>query len=351
MAGQHILIGGLRGRINLGYGFGKNVNCEIFTHAKSIKLRYGKIMVKNLAFVFPGQGSQALGMLEFEDNVQVRETFSEASDALGYNVWALCQEGPEEKLNQTEFAQPALLTASVALYRLALATLNIQDKIQYLAGHSLGEYSALVCANAIHLKNAVKLVAERGRLMQAAVPKGIGAMAAILGMEDEQVRVLCETHSRPESLVSPANYNCPGQIVIAGHADAVQRISELATALGAKRVIPLSVSVPSHCELMKSAAKKFEVVLENVEIKKPSLPILHNSDVQIHEEPSEIRKVLGQQLYQPVRWSEIIQKMEMLGVESILECGPKTVLTALNKRIVPKVDCSILKFESVMEGI
>jgi [acyl-carrier-protein] S-malonyltransferase len=309
-------------------------------------------MVKSLAFVFPGQGSQAIGMLsEFGDNVRVRETFSQASEALGYDVWALCQEGPEEKLNQTEFAQPALLTASVALYRLALATLNLQDKIQYLAGHSLGEYSALVCANAMHLKDAVKLVAERGRLMQEAVPKGVGAMAAILGLEDEQVRALCEANSSPESLVSPANYNCPGQIVIAGHADAVQRVSDLATALGAKRVIPLSVSVPSHCELMRSAAKKFETVLEKVEIKKPSISILHNTDVHSRDEPSEIRKVLGQQLYQPVRWSEIIQKMELLGVESILECGPKTVLTALNKRCAPKLDCSMLKFEPVMEGI
>jgi len=310
-------------------------------------------MTKNLAFVFPGQGSQSLGMLsEFGDNALVRDTFSEASSALGYNLWTLCQEGPEDKLNQTEFAQPALLTAGVALFRAACNTTQaktqLQNQIEFMAGHSLGEYSALVCAEAISLTAGVQLVAERGRLMQSAVPKGSGLMAAILGLEDEQIRALCEAHSKANALVSPANYNCPGQVVVAGHAEAVQRVVAEVKAMG-KRALPLSVSVPSHCELMQPAALSFEKVLEKVTIQSPKIRILHNVDISEHSEPSEIRKALVQQLCRPVRWNETIQKMELLGIQSILECGPNSVLTGLNKRISPSLNCTKVTIGEVTE--
>lgn len=309
-------------------------------------------MVKKLAFVFPGQGSQALGMLsEFEDNACVRDTFSEASKALGYDIWTLCQQGPEDKLNQTEFAQPAILTASVALYRAVCETLYSHNEIELFAGHSLGEYSALVCAYALSLTEAAPLVAERGRLMQQAVPNGLGAMAAILGLEDEQVLAVCDISSQSGSIVSPANYNCPGQVVVAGHADAVNRAMEKAKELGAKRTVLLSVSVPSHCELMKPAAEKFEALLNQIQFKTPTIQILHNVDISSHETPTALRSVLAQQLYKPVRWSETIQKMQMLGIQSVVECSPKTVLTALNKRSAPALDCSMVKFGQIMEEI
>lgn len=297
-------------------------------------------MIKKIAFVFPGQGSQSVGMLaQCSGHTIFDRTFQEASDTLGYDLWSLIKSGPESKLNKTQYTQPALLTASVALWRLW------QDRSDHqpvkLAGHSLGEYTALVCAGALTLKDAVSLVAERGRLMQEAVPEGVGAMAAILGLSDESVNHLC-VEMAYEECVSAANYNCPGQVVIAGHHSAVERVMEAAKRAGAKRAILLPVSVPSHCALMKPAALEFTQRLDTITIQIPSIPVVHNVDVCEHQTPEAIRQVLNMQLYSPVRWVETIQKMEKLNIESIFECGPGSVLSGLNKRISPNLHCAVL---------
>lgn len=309
-------------------------------------------MVEKIALVFPGQGSQKLGMLaQFSENTLVRNSFLEASQALGYDLWALIQEGPEEKLNQTEHTQPAILTASVALFRCWLQCdegSKIKKSISLLAGHSLGEYSALVYAEALSLASAVKLVRLRGQLMQAAVPMGTGAMAVILGLEDEQVRALCEKVSTETEKVSAVNYNCPLQVVVAGVSPAVARAMEEAKQLGAKRAMLLPVSMPSHCDLMKPAAEKFKQALEQVKFNQPKLPILHNADLSAHQDEASIRNILVQQLYCPVRWSETIQRMEDLGIQAIYECGPGKVLTGLNRRIVPNLKCDALPEEEVV---
>lgn len=287
-----------------------------------------------LAFLFPGQGSQAIGMLGelAAHHLEVAETFGEASEVLGYDLWRLVAEGPEERLNLTEYTQPAMLAAGVAAYRVWTKSCGILPG--WMAGHSLGEYTALVCGGALKFGDAVGLVAERARLMQNAVPAGVGAMAAILGMEDPAVVAICQRISSEEAVVTPANFNAPGQLVIAGHAAAVARAVETAKAEGAKRAVPLPVSAPSHCPLMADAAERFRETLARVALREPAIPVLHNADVAMHSSPEVIRAVLEKQLYSPVRWSESIRFMSDQGVRRFVECGPGKVLAGLNKRIL-----------------
>lgn len=301
-------------------------------------------MLERFAFVFPGQGSQFLGMLSdiAKRNPLIQETFAEATEALGYDLWNLTQIGPAEKLNQTEYTQPALLTAGVALWRLWAKNKDKEERPSLLAGHSLGEYTALVCAESLTLEAGVRLVALRGKAMQEAVPAGMGAMAAILGLSDEEVQKVCGEVSTEQNQVTPANYNSLGQVVIAGHTSAIQAAIVLAKEKGAKRAILLPVSVPSHCGLMLPAAEQLSRALETVSFKSPSLPILHNVDVQEHKTVAAIKKALIEQLYQPVRWVETIQAIAKRGVEAIYECGPGAVLSGLNKRIVQNVRCETL---------
>ncbi|MDH5630440.1 MAG: ACP S-malonyltransferase [Gammaproteobacteria bacterium] len=282
------------------------------------------------AFVFPGQGSQKVGMLQdFADDKIVIDTFQEASDALGYDLWQLVLNGPEEELNQTHRTQPALLTASTALWRLWCSNNN---KPAYLAGHSLGEYSALVVANSLSLSEGVKLVEKRGELMQQAVPAGTGKMAAIIGLDDALIQQACEEAANGE-VVSPVNYNSPGQVVIAGQAAAVERAMEACKEKGAKRALPLPVSVPSHCALMKPAAEGLKERLESIEILQPNIPLINNVDVKVETDPQAIKDALIRQLYSPVRWTETVQYIVSKGVTDLVECGSGNVLSGLAKRI------------------
>ncbi len=286
----------------------------------------------SLAFVFPGQGSQSVGMLKdlAAEFTEVEATFKQASDALGYDLWDVVQNGPAEKLNQTDVTQPAMLSAGVAVWRIWQAKGGAQPVM--MAGHSLGEYTALVCAGALDFSDAVKLVAERGRLMQEAVPAGEGAMAAILGLDDDAVIQVCEDAAEGEVL-SAVNFNSPGQVVIAGQKTAVERALGVAKEKGAKRALLLPVSVPSHCALMKPAAQKLEQILADIELREPVIPVLNNVDVQAQSDAAEIRAALVKQLHSPVRWVETIRKMAADGVDSLIECGPGKVLAGLNKRI------------------
>ena len=286
----------------------------------------------SLAFVFPGQGSQSVGMLKAlaEQYSEVDATFKEASEVLGYDLWDIVQNGPAEKLNQTDVTQPAMLSAGVAVWRIWQAKGGAKPEL--MAGHSLGEYTALVCAGALDFTDAVKLVAERGRLMQEAVPAGEGAMAAILGLEDDVVRQVCEEAAEGEVL-SAVNFNSPGQVVVAGQKTAVERAVKVAKDKGAKRALMLPVSVPSHCALMKPAAEKLAQVLADVEIRKPTIPVINNVDVQAESSAEDIRAALVKQLHSPVRWVETIRKMAADGVDHLIECGPGKVLVGLNKRI------------------
>ncbi len=290
-------------------------------------------MIQKIAFAFPGQGSQSVGMLKNIAPLHpiIQETFQEASDTLGYDLWKLSEQGPIEQLNQTEFTQPALLTASVALWRLWLLENNPLPEMA--AGHSLGEYSALVCANALSLSEGVNLVSIRGRLMQAAVPEGKGAMAAILGLDDATVNAICQEESRDNDSVAAANYNAVGQVVISGNTLAVLRAMEKAKAQGAKRTIQLPVSVPSHCELMQPAAILLKETLNSISFKLPTFPVIHNVDVKVHFTIEEIKQALIDQVFKPVRWVETIQYMAQHGVTHIRECGPGSVLSSLSKRI------------------
>ena len=292
---------------------------------------------KHFSMVFPGQGSQAVGMLKSlaEDFAQVSDTFGEASAALGHDLWKLVQEGPAEQLNQTQHTQPAMLAAGVAVWRVWRAEAGVAPAV--MAGHSLGEYSALVCAGAIEFSAAVRLVADRGRFMQQAVAQGAGGMAAVLGLEDDKVRELCSLAARTE-VVEAVNYNSPGQVVIAGTKAAVDRACELAKAAGAKRVLPLPVSVPSHCALMKPAAERLSALLAEIEIKMPTIPVLHNVNVAEAADSASIKQLLAQQLYSPVRWVETIQAMAVRGIDTLVEAGPGKVLTGLNKRIDRKLN-------------
>ena len=288
----------------------------------------------SLAFVFPGQGSQAVGMLSelASSYLEVKEVFAEASEALSYDLWAMVQNGPEETLNLTHHTQPAMLAAGVAVWRAWRGQGGALPAV--MAGHSLGEYSALVCAGVLKFEQAVRLVAERGRLMQEAVPAGSGAMAAILGLEDAQVVDICERAAQDGEVVAAANFNSPGQVVLAGHTAAVERSVELARLAGAKRAVRLNVSVPSHCVLMKPAALRLAEYLRNVDFDRPQIPVIHNADAAAHDDPDAIRDALARQLYSPVRWVDIIRSMAAQGVTTLIECGPGKVLVGLNKRIV-----------------
>lgn len=288
-------------------------------------------MSASLAFVFPGQGSQSLGMLAElgAQHAVVRDTFAEASAALGYDLWALVQEGPEERLNQTDKTQPAILTASIALWRLWQAEGGVQPA--YVAGHSLGEYSALVAAGSLAFADAVKLVERRGQLMQEAVPAGTGGMAAILGLEDADVLAACAEAAQGE-VVSAVNFNAPGQVVIAGAAKAVERAIEACKARGAKRAVALPVSVPSHCALMRPAAERFAEAVEAVQWQMPQIALVQNVTAQVPADLEALKRDLLAQLYSPVRWVESVQLLAEKGVTDLVECGPGKVLAGLNKR-------------------
>ena len=291
----------------------------------------------NLAFVFPGQGSQALNMLAdlASEFPSVEETFAEASHSVGVNLWALVQDGPEEALNRTENTQPALLAAGVAVWRVWQELDGPQPAV--LAGHSLGEYTALVCAGALSLGEGAALVAERGRLMQAAVPPGVGAMAAILGGDDAQIAQVCAEVANGQ-VVSPANYNAPGQLVIAGDADAVDRALARLAELGVKKAVKLAVSVPSHCALMRDAADRLAERFESIAWQLPKYRIVQNAEAKSYDSVDDIRAALARQLYQPVRWTETVHVLAAGGVKRVAECGPGKVLTGLLKRIERALD-------------
>ncbi|MEC6907960.1 ACP S-malonyltransferase [Photobacterium piscicola] len=288
--------------------------------------------MSKFAIVFPGQGSQTVGMLAdlAEQFDVVKQTFAEASDALGYDLWALVQNGPVEDLNQTQRTQPALLTASVAIWRVWQQQGGEQPVV--LAGHSLGEYSALVCAGVIDFQAAVKLVELRGKLMQEAVPAGVGAMSAIIGLDNDAIAAAC-AQAAEDQVCSPVNFNSPGQVVIAGNKEAVERANVLCKEAGAKRALPLPVSVPSHCALMKPAADKLAIALEGIAFSAPTIPVINNADVATETDPVAIKLALVKQLYNPVRWTESVERMAAEGVEELLEMGPGKVLTGLTKRI------------------
>lgn len=298
--------------------------------------------MKTFAMVFPGQGSQAIGMLgelAIHYNV-VEETFKQASDVLGYDLWALVQSGQAEELNQTWRTQPALLAASVAVYRVWQE--KYPDlKPAVMAGHSLGEFSALVCAGVVDFQDAIKLVELRGRLMQKAVPQGTGAMYAIIGLDNQTIIDCCEKATEGE-VVSAVNFNSPGQVVIAGAKSAVERAAQLCKDAGAKRALPLAVSVPSHCALMKPAADQLAVALDSISFKAPQVPVINNVNVKQQTSADDIRNALVRQLYSPVRWSESVEKMASQGVAVLVEMGPGKVLTGLAKRINKSLDaCAV----------
>ena len=289
-----------------------------------------------IACVFPGQGSQAVGMLKELADVHpsILDTFAQASEALGYDLWDVVQNDPDNKLNETQVTQPALLTASVAIYRL-LAEQGIAP--EYMAGHSLGEYSALVAAGSLSLADAVKLVERRGQLMQEAVPAGQGGMAAILGLEDADVIAACAEAAQGD-VVSAVNFNSPGQVVIAGAKAAVERAIEVCKAKGAKRALPLPVSVPSHCELMRPAAERFAESIAAIDWQAPQIPLVQNVSASVVSDVGTLKTDLLQQLYKPVRWVESIQALAANGALQLVECGPGKVLAGLNKRCADGVN-------------
>lgn len=285
-----------------------------------------------LAFVFPGQGSQSIGMAaQLADTYpEIRQAFEEASEGAGLDLWQLSQDGPEDRLNRTEFTQPALLAASVATWNAWRAAGGAMPEL--LAGHSLGEYSALVAGGTLSLRDAAKLVRERGRLMQAAVAEGEGAMAAVIGAEDELVLEVCRQASG-ERIVAPANFNSPGQIVIGGDAKAVDQALELLAGRGVRKVVRLAVSVPSHTALMRGAANRLAEAMSTVAWNEPSVPLVQNVDAQVHDSLQAIRDALVRQLYLPVRWTGCVQALAAAGVTQMVECGPGKVLAGLVKRI------------------
>lgn len=293
------------------------------------------------AFVFPGQGSQSIGMMQklAEAYPQVQQIFVNASSVLNIDLWSIVNDGPEEKINSTDITQPVMLASGYATWRLYKEA-GGKDPV-VMAGHSLGEYTALVCAGAIDFQDAIKLVAARGRYMQEAVPAGTGAMAAILGLDDEIVTQVCNDAAQ-QQIVQAVNFNSPGQVVIAGHKTAVERAAELAKEKGAKRAVLLPVSVPSHCQLMKPAAERLANDLAKITVKPPKIPVINNVDVKTQADANAIRDALARQLYQPVRWVETVQQMTKDGVTNIVECGPGKVLVGLNKRIDKAVNNSAI---------
>ena len=307
-------------------------------------------MMDKLAFIFPGQGSQSVGMLaEHIETPVVQQTFAEASEVLGFDLLSLVTEGPARVLNQTENTQPALLTASVALWRL-WEQKSDGAKPAFLAGHSLGEYSALVSAGVMPFADAVRIVRQRGLFMQEAVPQGTGAMAAVLGLDDDAVLEVCAAAAQGE-VVEAVNLNSPGQVVIAGHVQAVERAAGLAKEAGARRAMLLPVSVPSHCALMKPAADKLAVELQSVELKAPEIPVIHNVTADTCSDPDQIRSNLVAQLYSPVRWVETINRFNESGVTRFVECGPGKVLAGLNKRIVRRTPVSVLESAAAFDEL
>ena len=306
-----------------------------------------------LAFVFPGQGSQSLGMLAGLSDLHplIRETFSEASDGAGVDLWALSQQGPEEQLNRTEYTQPALLAAGVAVWRLWQAQGGVAPA--RLAGHSLGEYAALVAAGALSLRDAAHLVRIRGQLMQDAAPAGVGAMAAVLGAEDAVVVEACEQASQ-DAVVVPANYNSPGQIVIGGHAAAVDRAIALLAEKGVRKAVKLAVSVPSHTPLMREAANRLSETMADLAWQTPALPVVQNVDAEVRDSVQAIRDALVRQLYLPVQWTACVQALAAQGATRIAECGPGKVLSGLVKRIDKSLDGRALgtpdEFASALEA-
>lgn len=292
-----------------------------------------------LAFVFPGQGSQKVGMLAAaaERFVVVAETFSEASDALGYDLWALAQAGPQEALNLTERTQPLLLAASVALWRAWRQSGGAMPAL--LAGHSLGEFSALVCAESIDFADAVRLVRARGQFMQTAVPVGEGSMAAILGMEDQQIVDLCREASSAGGVVEAVNFNSPGQVVIAGNVAAVDRALELLKAAGCKRAMPLPVSAPFHTSLMRPAGERLQEAMATLTFRTPLIPVVHNVHARTESDPARIRELLFEQIFSAVQWTGCVEYMVAQGISSTVECGPGKVLSGLGKRIDKSLSC------------
>lgn len=295
------------------------------------------IQNNQLAFVFPGQGSQSVGMLAemAESYPDIKATFAQASEVLGLDLWALVSDGPTEELNQTHNTQPAMLAAGVALWRVWCAQSDVRPA--YMAGHSLGEYTALVCSGVLDFADAIALVAARGRFMQEAVPEGVGAMAAVLGLTDEQVIQVCADAAQGE-VCSAVNFNSPGQVVIAGNSAAIDRAMVAAKETGAKRALKLPVSVPSHCALMQPAADKLYVQMQGINFAELDVTLLHNVDVSAHKDAEEIRQVLKQQLFMPVRWVDTVNALSEQGVSTFVEMGPGKVLMGLNKRSVKTAD-------------
>jgi [acyl-carrier-protein] S-malonyltransferase len=301
-----------------------------------------------LGFIFPGQGSQSVGMMNGYDSLPVvRETLQEASDILGQNLWQLVTQGPLEELNLTVNTQPVMLAAGAAVYRGWLELGGTTPAL--VAGHSLGEYTALVAAGALSLADALPLVRYRAQVMQEAVAEGVGGMAAILGLDDAAVRAVCAEAAGTEVLEA-VNFNSPGQVVIAGHKSAVERGMELAKAKGAKRALPLPVSVPSHCALMLPAAEKLRIFLQSVAVRTPTVPVFHNADVAAYQDAEQIKDALVRQLHSPVRWVETIREFARQGVTHVAECGPGKVLAGLNKRIDDSMQLFPLTDSGTMEA-
>ncbi|WGE45898.1 ACP S-malonyltransferase [Actinobacillus equuli] len=308
--------------------------------------------MSNFAMVFPGQGSQAVGMLADLATAYpiVEETFKQASDVLGYDLWDLVQNGTAEDLGQTQRTQPALLASSVAIYRVWQQKYP-ELKPSVMAGHSLGEYSALVCAGVLNFQDAIKLVELRGNAMQQAVPAGTGAMYAIIGLDNEAIINACEqAQAEVGEIVSAVNFNSPGQVVIAGTKAAAEKAGELCKAAGAKRALPLAVSVPSHCALMKPAADKLAGALQNITLNAPVVPVINNVDVSVETDAEAIRNALVRQLYSPVRWTETVEKMANEGVATLYEIGPGKVLTGLAGRIVKELNAKAVNDVASLEA-
>jgi len=305
-------------------------------------------MLMKLAFVFPGQGSQSVGMMQgWGDRAEVRQTFNEASAALGQDLWQLVSNGPAELLNQTINTQPAMLAADIAAWRVWCAAGGAAPSI--MAGHSLGEYAALVAGGALGFVDCIRLVRFRAEAMQDAVPEGVGAIAAILGLDDDVVRAVCAEAAVGE-VVEAVNLNSPGQVVIAGNKAAVERAMVLAKEKGAKRALPLPVSVPSHSSLMLPAAEKLLDYLQSVTITVPAIPVLHNTDVASHADADAIRKALAKQLHTPVRWVETVRALKTAGAGRVIECGPGKVLVGLNKRIDDSLPALALMDEASLQN-